>query len=106
LAVHVQSVLTLASKIISGAIWPQHAPSATPVSIDGQPGRLIGRVSMNSLCVDLTDLPAARLGSWVELWGKQVLASTVAACAQHHPVPDSLQFTPRATALLRALMLG
>ncbi|OHC25766.1 MAG: alanine racemase [Pseudomonadales bacterium RIFCSPLOWO2_12_59_9] len=65
--------------------YPRHAPTGTPVSIDGQSGRLIGRVSMDMLCVDLTDLPAARLGSRVELWGKQVLASEVAARAQTIP---------------------
>ncbi|MFZ3183902.1 MAG: alanine racemase [Pseudomonas sp.] len=65
--------------------YPRHAPTGTPVSIDGQSGRLIGRVSMDMLCVDLTDLPAAGLGSRVELWGKQVLASEVAARAQTIP---------------------
>ena len=65
--------------------YPRHAPTGTPVSIDGAPGRIIGRVSMDMLCVDLTDLPGAGLGSRVELWGKQVLASEVAACAQTIP---------------------
>jgi alanine racemase len=65
--------------------YPRHAPSGTPVSIDGQLGQLIGRVSMDMLCVDLTDLPGTGLGSRVELWGKQVLASRVAACAQTIP---------------------
>jgi len=65
--------------------YPRHAPTGTPVSIDGAPGRTIGRVSMDMLCVDLTDLPGAGLGSRVELWGKQVLASEVAACAQTIP---------------------
>ncbi len=65
--------------------YPRHAPTGTPVSIDGVPGRIIGRVSMDMLCVDLTDLPSAGLGSRVELWGKQVLASAVAACAQTIP---------------------
>nr|MBP8238086.1 alanine racemase [Pseudomonas sp.] len=46
---------------------------------------LIGRVSMDMLTVDLTDLPQAGLGSRVELWGKQVLASDVAARAQSIP---------------------
>lgn len=58
--------------------YPRHAPTGTPVSIDGVLGRLVGRVSMDMLCVDLTDLPAAGQGSRVELWGKNVLASTVA----------------------------
>lgn len=61
--------------------YPRHAPSGTPVSIDGQPARLIGRVSMDMLTVDLSHLPQAGLGSRVELWGKQVLASDVAAQA-------------------------
>ncbi|MNQ46728.1 Alanine racemase [compost metagenome] len=61
--------------------YPRHAPSGTPVAIDGQLSRLIGRVSMDMLCVDLSDLPQTGLGSRVELWGKQVLASDVAACA-------------------------
>ena len=58
--------------------YPRHAPTGTPVSIDGQPSRLVGRVSMDMLTVDLTDLPNAGLGSRVELWGKEVLASEVA----------------------------
>lgn len=61
--------------------YPRHAPTGTPVLIDGQPSRLIGRVSMDMLTVDLTDLPHAGLGSRVELWGKNVLASDVAALA-------------------------
>ncbi|MGH8436444.1 MAG: alanine racemase [Pseudomonas sp.] len=61
--------------------YPRHAPTGTPVMIDGQPSRLIGRVSMDMLTVDLTDLPLAGLGSRVELWGKNVLASDVAALA-------------------------
>lgn len=59
--------------------YPQFAPDGTPVSIDHQPGRLIGRVSMDMLTVDLTDHPAAGLGSRVELWGAQVPVTEVAA---------------------------
>ncbi|WP_043240995.1 alanine racemase [Pseudomonas solani] len=58
--------------------YPRHAPTGTPVAIDGQMSRLIGRVSMDMLTVDLTDLPQAGLGSRVEFWGGQVLASDVA----------------------------
>ncbi|MGH8355707.1 MAG: alanine racemase [Pseudomonas sp.] len=61
--------------------YPRHAPSGTPVSIDGRPSRLIGRVSMDMLTVDLSELPQAGLGSRVELWGKNVPASAVAAQA-------------------------
>lgn len=61
--------------------YPRQAPTGTPVQIDGQPSQLLGRVSMDMLCVDLTHLPQAGVGSRVELWGRNVLASEVAACA-------------------------
>ncbi|SDI10461.1 alanine racemase [Pseudomonas flavescens] len=61
--------------------YPRHAPTGTPVLIDGQPSRIIGRVSMDMLTVDLSDLPAAGLGSRVEFWGSGVLASDVAIAA-------------------------
>lgn len=65
--------------------YPRHAPTGTPVAVDGQLSHLIGRVSMDMLTVDLTDLPQAGLGSRVELWGKQVLASDVASAAGSIP---------------------
>ncbi|HAU80811.1 alanine racemase [Stenotrophomonas sp. TWI377] len=49
--------------------YPQFAPNGTPVRIDGQPGIVIGRVSMDMLTVDLTHLPQAGIGSTVTLWG-------------------------------------
>lgn len=59
--------------------YPQFAPNGTPVSIDGQPGQLIGRVSMDMLTVDLTDHPHAGLGSVVQLWGNAPTAVDLAA---------------------------
>jgi alanine racemase len=58
--------------------YPRVAPTGTPVWVDGQRSRLLGRVSMDMLCIDLTEVPGAGLGSPVELWGKHVLASDVA----------------------------
>lgn len=65
--------------------YPRHAPTGTPVVVAGQRSQLIGRVSMDMLCIDLTDVPQAGLGSPVELWGKRVLASEVAAKAETIP---------------------
>ncbi|MGE8352443.1 MAG: alanine racemase [Pseudomonas protegens] len=65
--------------------YPRHAPTGTPVLVDGQRSRLLGRVSMDMLCVDLTDVPQAGLGSTVELWGKNILASEVALVADTIP---------------------
>lgn len=61
--------------------YPRQAPTGTPVMIDGHRSQLLGRVSMDMLCVDLTHVPGASLGSRVELWGKKVLASDVATHA-------------------------
>ena len=61
--------------------YPRQAPTGTPVMIDGHRSQLLGRVSMDMLCVDLTHVPAAGVGSRVELWGKNVLASDVATHA-------------------------
>ena len=53
--------------------YPQFAPNGTPVVIDGRPGELIGRVSMDMLTVDLTAHPDSGIGSDVQLWGGQAL---------------------------------
>jgi len=49
--------------------YPRHAGSGTPVLVDGQRSRTVGRVSMDMLAVDLSDLPHAGFGSEVTLWG-------------------------------------
>jgi alanine racemase len=60
--------------------YPRAAIGA-PAAVDGKMTKLIGRVSMDMLFVDLTDIPIARIGSTVELWGDQVLANYVAKAA-------------------------
>lgn len=67
--------------------YPRAATTGTPVAVDGKITRLIGRVSMDMLFVDLTDLNHANglagvgIGSLVELWGDQVPVNAVAAAA-------------------------
>ena len=61
--------------------YPRTAPDGTPVAVDGHITRLIGRVSMDMLTVDLTHLPEAGLGSKVELWGAQIPANSIAEAA-------------------------
>ncbi|AYC31230.1 alanine racemase [Pseudomonas cavernae] len=61
--------------------YPRHAPSGTPVVIHGQRVPLAGRVSMDMLAVDLTELPEAQVGDAVELWGAQLPVDELAqAC--------------------------
>jgi alanine racemase len=50
--------------------YPRHAPSGTPMLVSGVRCATVGRVSMDMLCVDLTPVPQATLGSEVSLWGK------------------------------------
>ncbi len=50
--------------------YPRHAPSGTPVLVDGVRSRTLGRVSMDMIVVDLSAVPQARLGSEVTLWGQ------------------------------------
>src|SRR6056297_365941 len=61
--------------------YPRHAGTDTPAALDGQRIRLIGRVSMDMLAVDLSNAPRAREGDRVELWGETVGVDEVAACA-------------------------
>ncbi len=62
--------------------YPRHAPSGTPVAVNGQIVPLIGRVSMDMLAVDLRQQPQAQIGDVVELWGGTVPVDTVARQAQ------------------------
>jgi alanine racemase len=58
--------------------YPRHAGTGTPVLVEGRPTRTLGRVSMDMLCVDLTPVPNAHVGSPVTLWGADLPAEYVA----------------------------
>lgn len=49
--------------------YPRHAGTGTPVTVAGQGTRLLGRVSMDMLAVDLTAIPDAGVDAPVVLWG-------------------------------------
>lgn len=58
--------------------YPRHAPTGTPVAVAGCLTRTLGRVSMDMLAVDISDIPEAAIGSTVELWGEQIPVDDVA----------------------------
>ena len=61
--------------------YPRCAPEGTPVIVDGVLTRLVGRVSMDMITVDLTPCPTANVGSRVEVWGPNLPIDDVArAC--------------------------
>ncbi|MGL4766536.1 MAG: alanine racemase [Formosimonas sp.] len=58
--------------------YPRHAPNGTPVVVNGVRTTLAGRVSMDMITVDLTDVPNAAVGAAVELWGQNLPIDEVA----------------------------
>lgn len=50
--------------------YPRHCTTGTPVLVEGVRTRLLGRVSMDMIAVDLGPVPQAGLGSEVTLWGR------------------------------------
>lgn len=50
--------------------YPRHCTTGTPVLVNGVRSRLVGRVSMDMVAVDLTPVPDAGLGTEVTLWGR------------------------------------
>lgn len=61
--------------------YPRHAADGTPVLVDGHKTRLLGRVSMDMLAVDLSMIPTAHVGSRVLLWGQELPIDDVAHAA-------------------------
>ena len=61
--------------------YPRHAPTGTPVLVNGKRTRTVGRVSMDMMTVDISHIPEAYIGTPVTLWGEGLSADEVAAAA-------------------------
>jgi alanine racemase len=61
--------------------YPRHAPSGTPVLVAGRRSRTVGRVAMDMICVDITDIEEAYVGTPVTLWGDGLPVDEVASAA-------------------------
>ncbi len=61
--------------------YPRHAPTGTPVLVKGQRVPLIGRVSMDSITLDLRPCPEARPGDEVILWGRALPVEEISRAA-------------------------
>ena len=61
--------------------YPRHANNATPVWINGRRCRLLGRVSMDSISIDLTGVEAD-IGDRVVLWGKELCVDEIASASE------------------------
>jgi len=62
--------------------YPRHAENSTPVLIDGHRAQLVGRVSMDMITVDVTDIPGVSIGDEAVLWGRELSANEVATHAE------------------------
>ncbi|MGD2118259.1 MAG: alanine racemase [Chromatiales bacterium] len=60
--------------------YPRHAPSGTPVLVNGQRCPLVGRVSMDMVTVDLLGV-SAQIGDEVILWGDGLPVDEIATAA-------------------------
>ena len=67
--------------------YPRHAKSGTPILVNGQRTRIIGRVSMDMLAVDLTHIQDVAVGAYVECWGENLPAVEIA------PHCDTIPYT-------------
>jgi alanine racemase len=61
--------------------YPRHAPNGTPVLVCGKRVRMAGRVSMDMMTVDLSEVPEAQVGTPVVLWGEGLPIDDVAAAS-------------------------
>lgn len=58
--------------------YPWHAANGTPVLVNGRPSRVVGRVSMDMITVDLSEHEDAVVGDPVTLWGEGLPVEEVA----------------------------
>ena len=59
--------------------YPRTAKSGTPVLVKQKRASLVGRVSMDMISVDVTDIDHVNVGDDVELWGQNLHANEVAS---------------------------
>ena len=48
--------------------FPQTAIDGTSVIVNSYQSKIIGRVSMDLISIDITDIPDCKIGDWCELW--------------------------------------
>lgn len=62
--------------------YPRHAANGTPVWIRDQRVPLVGRVSMDSITIDVTDCAGIAVGEEATLWGPELPAAVIAEWAR------------------------
>ena len=75
--------------------YPRHASQGTQAWLKGQLVPLVGRVSMDMLTFDVTDLLQVAVGDSLELWGENMLVEQVAAQASSISYELLTRISPR-----------
>ncbi len=73
--------------------YPRNATNGTPVVVNGQRASIVGRVSMDMITIDVTDLNDIKVGDPVCLWGKGLDINEVA----HHAGTIGYELMTRVT---------
>lgn len=61
--------------------YPRHAKTGAPVLVNNKRCSLLGRVSMDMICVDLSEQDTAKVNDPVVLWGEGLPVEEIAGCA-------------------------
>lgn len=64
--------------------YPRYIQPGTPVLVDGIQTTILGRVSMDMICINLTDIKVD-IGATVTLWGNDLPIEVIAKCADSSP---------------------
>lgn len=75
--------------------YPRHAKTGTPVLLNGDRVPLVGRVSMDSIFVDLSGCPSVRSGDRATLWGKGLPIEEIARFSDTIPYELMCKLTSR-----------
>jgi alanine racemase len=82
--------------------YPRSLAAGSPVLVNGQRAPLAGRVSMDMIGIDVTDLPASpRLGDPVTLWGEGLPVEEIAVWADTIPYELLCGISQRVAVTLR-----
>jgi len=65
--------------------YSRHLGNGSPIIVNGQRASIAGRVSMDMITVDVTDVAGVEIGSPVQLWGDMLPVEEVAEAASTIP---------------------
>ena len=65
--------------------YPRALPNGAPILLNGKVAGIVGRISMDSISIDITDFPDTQVGASVTLWGQGLAVENIAELANTIP---------------------